>query len=129
IISMAFRTIETTDLAHLRWKPDFQSEMLIIAYHFQEHDRDELPHNHDFVEIQLCAGGNGWQQTSKGELEFNRGKALLIRPGGWHRHHDNEKMDAYVCCFESKLLMHELLWTLDEPGLNALLWRPANVED
>ena len=81
------------------------------------------------MELQLCVGGQGWQQTSTGEFPFNRGKALLIRPGAWHRHHDNEKLDAYVCCFSAKLLLHELLWTLDDPALNELLWRPSSGAD
>lgn len=122
---MAFRVIETGDLRHLRWKSDFKEGALIIAYHFPEHDPAEPPHDHDFIELQLCVGGQGWQETSSGEFPFNRGKALLIRPGSWHRHHDNEKLDAYVCCFSAKLLLHELLWTLDDPALNELLWRPG----
>lgn len=122
---MAFRVIETGDLHHLRWKSDFKEGALIVAYHFPEHDRAEPPHDHDFVELQLCVGGHGLQQTSAGDFPFHRGDALLIRPGAWHRHHDNEKLDAYVCCFSAKLLLHELLWTLDDPALNELLWRPA----
>ncbi len=126
---MAFRVIETGDLAHLRWKSDFSDDALIIAYHFPEHDAVEPLHDHDFVEIQLCAGGRGRQQTQGGDFPFTRGKAMLIRPGAWHRHHDNERLDAYVCCFGAKLLMHELLWTLDEPALNELLWRPSTTKD
>lgn len=126
---MAFRVIETGDLQHLRWKSDFREGSLIIAYHFPEHDRAEPPHDHDFVELQLCVGGQGWQQTQGGEFRFDRGKAMIIRPGAWHRHHDNEKLDAYVCCFSAKLLMHELLWTIDDPALNELLWRPSAGAD
>lgn len=126
---MAFRVIETNDLTHLRWKSDFSDDTLVIAYHFPEHDAVEPLHDHDFVEIQLCAGGCGRQQTPNGDFAFTRGKAMLIRPGAWHRHYDNDKLDAYVCCFGAKLLMHELLWTLDEPALNELLWRPSTTKD
>lgn len=126
---MAFRVIETNDLRHLQWKHDFRSEMLIIAYHFPDHDREELPHDHDFIELQICVGGKGRQQIATDDFEFHRGKAMVIRPGAWHRHHDNEKLDAYVICFEAKLLMHELLWTLDDPILNTLLWRRSGGED
>ncbi|WP_157895194.1 AraC family transcriptional regulator [Verrucomicrobium sp. GAS474] len=115
--------IETADLRHLQWKQDFKADMLIVAYHFPDHDPEELPHDHDFVELQICVGGKGRQQTAADDFVFSRGKAMVISPGAWHRHYDNKRMDVYVCCFEAKLLMHELLWTLDDPILNLLLWQ------
>jgi AraC family L-rhamnose operon transcriptional activator RhaR len=111
------------DICRLQWKSDFRHSALIIGYHFPEHDRSESSHDHDFIEVQLCVGGRGRQQTATGDHPFTRGSAMLIRPGAWHRHHDNEKLDAWICCFDASLLMHELLWTLDEPELNQLLWR------
>jgi AraC family L-rhamnose operon transcriptional activator RhaR len=117
------------DICRLQWKNDFRHSALIIGYHFPEHDRSESSHDHDFIEVQLCVGGRGRQQTATGDHPFTRGSAMLIRPGAWHRHHDNENLDAWICCFDASLLMHELLWTLDDPELNQLLWRRPSAKE
>ncbi|MBC2602753.1 helix-turn-helix domain-containing protein [Puniceicoccus vermicola] len=119
--------IDASNLEHLRLRPATRTfNPPVSVFHFPNRTTDELQHDHDFVEIQICAGGEGWQRCKKGDISFRRGKVLIILPGAWHYHHDNKSVDAYVCCFGAEILKRELLWTLDDPALNSLLWKGGN---
>ncbi|AHF90677.1 AraC family transcriptional regulator [Opitutaceae bacterium TAV5] len=127
--SYKFKIIDDLDDFHTRWSRRFRERQIpVTAYHFP-HERAGGPrHDHDYIEIQLCAGGTGWQESALGDRPFREGDAFVLHPGAWHRHHDNDDVDSYVCGFLEDLLHHELLWTLDNPRLNRLLWR-ASTQD
>lgn len=113
-----------------RWRERFHNrQTAIVAHHYPDRTNDELRHDHDFLEIQLCAGGTGRQQSAIGDIPFTRGDVMLLRPGAWHFHHGNDHVNAYVCCFGASFLQHELLWMIDDPALNQLLWRPARQDE
>ena len=117
-------TMDLSDLSHLRLLPhkDYLRTP-IIGHYFPTHAVEEPKHDHDFFEIQICASGQGWQMHEKGDFRFKRGRALLIRPGAWHYHHKNEQVECYICCFGAEILKSELIWTLENPVFNQLLWR------
>lgn len=121
--------IASTSVPTLQWNQSFPAvQTPIVALHFPDRQGSETRHAHDFMEIQLCARGRGEQQVCDGTGAFNRGDAVFLRPGAWHAGINNSHVDAYVCCFGTSLLRHELLWTLDEPALNFLLWRQSPDE-
>lgn len=127
--SYKFRIIDDLDDFHTRWSRRFRERQIpITAYHFPHEKGGGPRHDHDYIEIQLCAGGHGWQESALGDRLFRTGDAFVLHPGAWHRHHDNDDVDSYVCGFLEDLLHHELLWTLDNPRLNQLLWR-ASTQD
>lgn len=110
----------------LAWNTSFPAvHTPIAALHFPHRHGSEMRHAHDFMEIQLCARGHGEQEISGGVSAFEKGDVLFLRPGAWHAGINNRHVDAYVCCFGTSLLHYELLWTLDEPALNFLLWRQS----
>ena len=111
-------------LSSASWNHQFPvREVPVVANHYPHRKGSEPRHDHDFMEIQLCANGAGEQQSEVGKTAFRRGDVLLLRPGAWHAGVNNHDVDAYVCCFGAAMMRHELLWTLDEPSLNYLLWR------
>ncbi|MDR1282092.1 MAG: AraC family transcriptional regulator [Opitutaceae bacterium] len=122
--SYKFRIIDDLDDFHTRWSRHFRERQIpVTAYHFPHETGGGPRHDHDYIEIQLCAGGQGWQESALGDRPFRTGDAFVLHPGAWHRHHDNDDVDSFVCGFLEDLLHHELLWTLDNPRLNRLLWR------
>jgi len=124
-----FAIIDDADDCHLRWNRRFREQHVpVTAYHFPRCNNSGPRHEHEYFEIQLCAGGEGWQETPLGDKPFCKGDVLIIHPGAWHRHHHNLEMESYVCGFLDDLLHHELLWTLDHPGLNHLLWRASSAQ-
>ncbi|XHR28370.1 MAG: AraC family transcriptional regulator [Chthoniobacteraceae bacterium] len=124
-----FTMIDDGDDLHLRWSRRFREQHVpVTAYHFPRCNHSGPQHDHEYIEIQLCAGGEGWQESPLGDKPFRKGDVLIIYPGAWHRHHHNLEMESYVCGFLDDLLQHELLWTLDHPGLNHLLWRASSAQ-
>ncbi len=116
----------SSDIPTLCWTESFPAvHVPIVALHFPDRQGNEMRHAHDFMEIQLCAQGHGEQQISHGKSSFNKGDAVFLRPGAWHAGINNSHVNAYVCCFGTSLLRRELLWMLDEPALNFLLWRQS----
>lgn len=127
--SYKFKIIDDLDDFHTRWSSRFRERQIpITAYHFPHESHSGPRHDHDYIEIQLCAGGSGWQESVLGDKPFHAGDAYVLHPGAWHRHHDNDDVDSYVCGFLEDLLHHELLWTLDNPRLNRLLWRASTLD-
>lgn len=83
---------------------------------------DHWPHDHDFLEVVLVVGGQGWQTVAWGEQELAAGDAFLMRPGAWHCYRNCRNLEVYNCCFGVELTERELASTLQDPILDRLLW-------
>jgi AraC family L-rhamnose operon transcriptional activator RhaR len=79
-------------------------------------------HDHDFMEIVLVAGGQGWHQSVHGEKQIGAGDAFILQPGAWHAYRGCVKLDYYNCCFGAEVLRRELAWVREDPVLNYLFW-------
>jgi AraC family L-rhamnose operon transcriptional activator RhaR len=81
------------------------------------------PHDHDFFELTVVFRGTGIHRSIHGQEPFERGRAVVLRPGTWHELRQGKGLDVAICSFPADLLRHELAWTLEDPGLSYLFWR------
>ncbi|HYF50318.1 MAG TPA: AraC family transcriptional regulator [Planctomycetota bacterium] len=86
------------------------------------HNGLEEPHDHDFVEVVLVAGGSAAHQTMRGVEQIGRGDLFVLRPGTWHAYERSKHLDIFNVCFGPELLRNELAWMIDEPALAHLFW-------
>jgi AraC family L-rhamnose operon transcriptional activator RhaR len=86
------------------------------------HNGVETPHDHDFVEVVIVAGGRATHHTIEGRGPIGRGDAFVLRPGTWHAYERCEKLSIYNVCFGAELLRRELAWMIDDPRLGHLFW-------
>ena len=106
---------------HLKWGDYFASDQAPIFVSHWSLDGEYPHHDHDFMEIVLCVGGQNQHTTVDGTEPFGRGDLYVLRPGVWHRI-DGHRLNAWNCCFALPLLWRELAWTIDDVSLNGLLW-------
>jgi AraC family L-rhamnose operon transcriptional activator RhaR len=84
-------------------------------------------HSHQFMEIAIITEGTGFHISSEGRQPIAAGDVFVLRPGAWHSFEDCRGLKVYNCCFGSELLLQELAWVRQIPGINYLLWRgPLN---
>lgn len=107
----------------------FYRKVLPLYVHRVVHDADERPHDHDFLEIAVVAGGTATHVTARGSRTITAGFAVVLRPGAWHAYTDIRRLDAYDVLIGMDLLRRELAWMLDDPAINHLLWSgPLGLE-
>jgi AraC family transcriptional regulator, L-rhamnose operon transcriptional activator RhaR len=88
-----------------------------------------VAHDHDFVEVAVVEGGTAVHETLYGRRQIGRGDAFVIRPGAWHTYRHCDGLAVVNCCFQARLLEHELLWLVEEPRLRLLLWPGQKADD
>ena len=106
---------------HLKWDQYFDPHQAEIFVSRWRYDGEYPQHDHDFLEIVLCVGGENRHCSVRGDEAFVAGDVYVLRPGTWHVM-AGRKIQAYNCCFGMKLLWGELHWTLEDARLNPLLW-------
>lgn len=116
-------------LVRLRGSQLFQSLHTPIVVNRYTLRGSHVPHDHDFWEIVLVAGGRGQHHSLSGEQAIGAGNVFLLRAGAWHSYRNCRDLQVVNCCFGSELLARELAFLWDEPALNYLLWSgPMSLE-
>src|SRR5215471_9762650 len=108
--------------SHYGWDDTFHVHQTRIAARHWTSVGDFPLHGHDFMEIQVVVGGSVLYRWAGGSRLMHRGSVSIIRPGVQHAFDQCREFDAYMCCFGTGLLSRELAWSVDDPGLNPLLW-------
>ena len=85
---------------------------------------DVEAHSHQFMEIAIITEGTGFHFSSMGRQQIVVGDVFVLRPGAWHSFQDCRDLKVYNCCFGAELLLQELAWVRQIPGINYLLWHP-----
>jgi AraC-like DNA-binding protein len=80
-------------------------------------------HGHDFVEIAVVGGGQGWHETSSGQERLSAGDVLVLRPGAWHGFARCSHLIVANTCLSVSALGSELSFLRDVPGVGELIWR------
>ncbi|RYG68580.1 AraC family transcriptional regulator [bacterium] len=80
------------------------------------------PHDHDFLEIALVAGGEATHISAHGAQPISRGDLFVLRPGAWHDYKNCRDLHLYNCCCAPELLRRELALLGNDPAVTRLLW-------
>ena len=89
-------------------------------------NRDMPPHDHEFWEVSLIAGGTGIQETDAGQTPLSAGSAIVVRPGAFHDLVDCRDLDVVKCLILPSLLETELSWLKADRRVGRIL-RPRGV--
>lgn len=85
-------------------------------------------HAHDFLEVEVIAGGTGYHVTAHGRRPARAGDVYVLRPGTWHGYDDCHQLFIATASVAQSALVGEaaILWTM--PTLRDLLWhRPTSA--
>jgi AraC family transcriptional regulator, L-rhamnose operon transcriptional activator RhaR len=111
-----------------------------LAEHFQKHqlplfvaprvlNGDFVPHDHDFMELEVVYSGSATHRTIYGSHRIGVGDVLILRPGAWHAYADCRNLKLYNCCFSIQMLQREFHWFEGDPLLHYLFFvRPLAVQ-
>ncbi len=109
----------------LRWRELQATDGLIFVNRYVL-DGDHQPHDHDFFELALIAGGKGTHRSIHGQSRLANGDAIFLRPGAWHAYVACRRLVVRNVCFARSLLEREMAWIATDATLGALL--PASDE-
>lgn len=80
-------------------------------------------HTHDFLEVAYIVRGRAIHVSPSGSVPVEPRMLVAIRPGQRHTYEACENIEVYNVALGPELLLRELLWTLDLPGLARFLLR------
>lgn len=83
-------------------------------------------HAHDFLEVEVIAGGTGYHVTAQGRRPARAGDLYVLRPGTWHGYDDCHGLFIATASVAPSALVGEAAVLRDIPTLRDLLWhRPT----
>jgi AraC family transcriptional regulator, L-rhamnose operon transcriptional activator RhaR len=108
--------------AQLSKKYIFSSEDALTLITHGILNGDYPAHSHDFMEIVLVVEGCGHHTSMSSNMNVGRGTVIIIRPGVWHAYKGCQSLNYYNCCFDTRMLQHELAWIREDGLLKYLFW-------
>lgn len=113
----------------LRCRDYFRADRLPLRVKWHTDHSNNVPHDHEFMEVALVVEGSGAHYTARGQSRLRVGDAFLFRPGAWHVYHNSRRLAVLNCIFEVELLRHELATVMNDAELRHLLWSgPLSLE-
>lgn len=85
-------------------------------------------HAHDFLEVEIVAGGSGYHVTATGRQPARAGDVYVLRPGTWHGYEDCRDLFLATATVATSALVGEAAVLREIPSLRELLWhRPTSA--
>jgi len=112
----------TNDVQHLFRRHIFGAERALLFVSDPLVIGDNVPHDHDFLEIVLVASGSGTHVSTHGSEHIGRGDFFVLRPGAWHGYRACSDLRVFNCCCAPELLRRELSMTGNDAAVTRLLW-------
>ena len=69
----------------------------------------ELPHIHDFIEIEYMFKGSGFQEINGVKYSIEKGDVFFLNVGDTHSFHANVELGIYNCLFNPNFFSKELI--------------------